>query len=301
VPVILFALLGGTLLAYRALRPARQLVRTFQDIIETGDVHTRAPADDMRGEFAEMVHLFNRMLGRIERLVTGMRDTLDNVAHDLRTPMTRLRGRAELALHHADDADALRDALADTIEASDTVLETLNAIMDVAEAETGAMQLHRETVSVDDLARDVAEIYELVAESKGIAFTVEVPSDLRVHVDRSRMRQVLANLVDNAVKYTPDGGHVALSAARDASTVRITVTDNGIGIDPEAQPRIWDRLYRADDSRSEQGLGLGLSLVKAIVEAHGGSVQVDSTAGEGSTFTVRLPDAAHAEGSIQSA
>ncbi len=288
-PVILLALLGGTLLAYRALRPARKLVRTFQDVIETGDVHTRAPADDVRGEFAEMVHLFNRMLARIERLVTGMRDTLDNVAHDLRTPMTRLRGRAELALHHADDADALRDALADTLEASDTILETLNAIMDVAEAETGAMQLHRETVSVDNLARDVAEIYALVADTKDITFAIRVPSGVHVHVDRSRMRQVLANLVDNAIKYTPKGGHVMMHATRDDATVRIAVEDDGIGIDAAAQPRIWDRLYRADESRAEQGLGLGLSLVKAIVEAHGGSVDVNSEAGEGSTFTVHLP------------
>jgi len=296
VPVILLALLGGTLLAYRALRPARQLVRTFQDIIATGDVHTRAPANDMRGEFAEMVHLFNRMLARIERLVTGMRDTLDHVAHDLRTPMTRLRGRAELALRHADDPDALRDALADTLEASDAVLETLHAIMDVAEAETGAMPLQRATVPVDELARDVAEVYALVADEKDIAFAVRVPFDLHVYVDRSRMRQVLANLVDNAIKYTPAGGHVVLQAFRDESAVCIAVEDDGIGIDAEAQPRIWDRLYRADESRSAQGLGLGLSLVKAIVEAHGGRVDVESTAGTGSTFTVCLPDAAHAEG-----
>ena len=295
-PVILLALLGGTLLAYRALRPARQLVRTFQDIIETGNVHTRAPADDMRGEFAEMVHLFNRMLARIERLVTGMRDTLDNVAHDLRTPMTRLRGHAELALRHADDADDLRDALADTLEASDAVLETLDAIMDVAEAETGAMQLHRETVPMEELARDVADIYELVADAKDISLSMRVPPDLHVHVDPRRMRQVLANLVDNAIKYTPKDGHVTVRAAGNDGIVCITVEDDGIGIDPEAQPRIWDRLYRADDSRSEQGLGLGLSLVKAIVEAHGGSVRVASTIGDGSTFTVCLPDAAHAEG-----
>lgn len=291
-PVILLALLGGTLLAYRALRPARQLVHAFQDIIDTGDVHTRAPAHDMRGEFAEMVHLFNRMLARIERLVTGMRETLDNVAHDLRTPMTRLRGRAELALHHADDVDALRDALADTLDAADTVLETLNAIMDVAEAETGALQLQREPVAVTALAHDVAAVYDLVADAKDIAFTVRVPPNLYVHVDRSRMRQALANLVDNAVKYTPEGGHVGLRARRNDATVHIAVEDDGIGIDAAAQPRIWDRLYRADASRSEPGLGLGLSLVRAIVEAHGGSVEVVSTPGEGSTFTVHLPAAA---------
>jgi len=151
-------------------------------------------------------------------------------------------------------------------------------------------------VPVDELARDVAEVYALVADEKDIAFAVRVPSGLHVYVDRSRMRQVLANLVDNAIKYTPAGGHVVLQAFRDESAVCIAVEDDGIGIDAEAQPRIWDRLYRADESRSAQGLGLGLSLVKAIVEAHGGRVDVESTAGTGSTFTVCLPDAAHAEG-----
>jgi signal transduction histidine kinase len=290
-PVILLALLGGTLLAYRALRPARQLVHTFQDIIETGDVHTRAPAENMRGEFAEMVHLFNRMLARIERLVTGMRDTLDNVAHDLRTPMTRLRGRAEMALQHADDPEALRTALADTLEASDAVLDTLDAIMDVAEAEAGAIQLDQARVPVADLARDVVEAYDLVAETKAIALDVDVPSGLTVRVDRGRMRQALANLIDNAVKYTPEGGRVHLRAFREDATVVIAVADDGIGIDPEAQPHIWDRLYRADASRSEPGLGLGLSLVKAIVEAHGGHVDVESAPGAGSVFRVRLPAA----------
>jgi signal transduction histidine kinase len=120
---------------------------------------------------------------------------------------------------------------------------------------------------------------------------VDVPSGLTVRVDRGRMRQALANLIDNAVKYTPEGGRVHLRAFREDATVVIAVADDGIGIDPEAQPHIWDRLYRADASRSEPGLGLGLSLVKAIVEAHGGHVDVESAPGAGSVFRVRLPAA----------
>jgi len=295
-PMVFLALLGGALLAYRALRPLRRLVDTFNAVIETGDVQTRASTDDVQGEFTELVRLFNRMLDRIERLVGRLRGTLDNVAHDLRTPMTRLRGRAERGLQHQDDPERLREALADTLEASDEVLEMLDAIMDVAEAEAGTLQLRTEAVPVADVVDGVVEAYRLVADEKGVALDVHIPPDLRVTVDRSRMRQALANLVDNAVKYTPPEGHVTLWAAPanpdDASTAEgivIGVRDDGVGIPEEERPRIWDRLYRGDQSRSERGLGLGLSLVKAIVEAHDGRVEVDSRPDEGSEFRIYLP------------
>lgn len=304
-PVVLLALLGGALLAYRALRPVRRLVETFHAIIETGDVEMRVPPEDARGEFAELVHLFNRMLGRIERLVGRMRETLDAVAHDLRTPMTRLRGRAEQALQQQEAGPAaLRAALADTLEASEAVLELMDTMMDVAEAEAGALRLRPGRVPVADLAEGVVEAYRLVADDKGVTLDVRIPAGLHVVADRRRMQQVVANLLDNAIKYTAPGGQVVLSACeeegaceeesaaeerRSGRSVRIEVQDDGIGIPAEEQPRIWDRLYRSDRSRSERGLGLGLSLVRAIVEAHGGRVHVESAPGDGTTFTVRLP------------
>ena len=294
-PVVLIAVLGGTLLAYRALRPVRKLVQTFHAVIETGDVETRAPTDDTTGEFAALVHLFNQMLDRVERLVRGMHETLDHVAHDLRTPMTRLRARAELALQH-DDPEELRTALADLVDTSDAVLNMLDSMMEVAEAEADVLSLSVASVPVRDLVRDVADAYQMVAEEKGVALTVDLPADLSVQVDTGRMRQVLANLLDNAVKYTPSGGCISLTATsisngpnEEEERVRIEVSDTGIGIPAEEQPRIWDRLYRGDRSRSEKGLGLGLSLVQAVVRAHGGRAQVDSTPGEGSTFRIDLP------------
>jgi signal transduction histidine kinase len=147
---------------------------------------------------------------------------------------------------------------------------------------------------VDDLARGVVEAYRLVADANDVTLDVHIPDDLLVTADRSRMRQVLANLIDNAVKYTPRGGHVAVRAAHidpddGAPAVRIEVCDDGIGIPEDEQPRIWDRLYRGDQSRSEEGTGLGLSFVKAIVEAHDGEVSVESRPGDGATFRVDLP------------
>lgn len=290
-PVLILALLGGTFLAYRALQPIRHLVRTLQSVIDTGDVQTRVPTEGLRGEFAELVHLFNRMLDRIEALLAGMRGTLDNVAHDLRTPMTQLRGMAELALHAERGGETYREALADSLEASESVMTMLDTIMDVAEAEAGAMPLRLEMLRVADLVDDVVELYQFVADEKGLTVETQVPADLYLKADRNRMRQVLANLIDNAVKYTPEDGHVLVEAARNEREVLLRVRDTGIGIMPSELPRIWDRLYRGDQSRSERGLGLGLSLVKAIIAAHGGHVEVESGPGSGSTFIVHLPHA----------
>lgn len=288
-PVLILALLVGAVMAYRTLRPLRQLAETFHAVIDTGDVQMRVPRAEVRGEFADLVHLFNRMLGRIEALVVGLRDTLDNVAHDLRTPVTRLRGTAELALQEERNPDAYRDALADSLEAAESVMKVLESIMEVAEAESGTMPLHLAPLNVAELTRDVVALYRLVAEEKGLTLDARVPAALAVTADRSRMRQVLANLVDNAVKYTPPGGAVTVEAEGDAREVRLRVRDTGVGIAPHEKHRIWDRLYRGDRSRSERGLGLGLSLVKAIVEAHGGRVAVADAPGTGALFTVHLP------------
>ena len=288
-PMLVLALMVGAFMAYRALRPIRQLVESLHAVIDTGDVRTRIPEHNVGGEFADLVHLFNRMLGRIEDLMTGMSGTLDNITHDLRTPMTRLRGQAELALQEERDAADYREALADNLEASESVIAILESIMDVAEAEAGTMPLHLEPLNVADLVRDVVELYRLVAEEKEITFEVRLPTTREIVADRSRLRQVLANLVDNAVKYTPSGGRVTVEAIESQQGVIFRIQDTGPGIKLDEIHRIWDRLYRGDQSRSERGLGLGLSLVKAVVEAHQGQVSVESQVGAGSIFTVHIP------------
>lgn len=287
-PLMLLALFGGAFMAYRALRPIRQLTVTLDAIVGTGDVRERAPSPQTQGEFAELFRLFNRMLDRIEALVGRFRRTIDDVAHDLRTPLTRLRGTAELALQREREPAAYREALAEVMEAADAAIATLDAIMDVAEAEAGTMPLRVEPVAVADLVEDVLDLYGLVAEEKGVALSADFGASGTVPMDRSRMRQALANLVDNAVKYTPEGGCVTVCTARDAGGVRITVEDTGIGIAAADLPRIWDRLYRGEAGRHERGLGLGLSLVRAIVEAHGGRVEASSRPGAGAAFVVTL-------------
>jgi signal transduction histidine kinase len=256
--------------------------------MRTGRTDARVPVTETGDALGELSVLMNAMLDRIDAVLSGMRGALDNVGHDLRTPMTRLRGVAEAALA-SDDPATLREALADCLEESDRAVAMLNTLMDISEAETGAMMLRREAVDLADLVRQTVDLYEDVAEERGVTITTRIDSDLSIPLDRSRMRQVLANLLDNAIKYTPPGGAVEMTATRDGDNAVLIVSDTGVGIPADELPRIWERLYRGDKSRSTRGLGLGLSLVKAIVEAHGGSVAVDSAPGAGSRFTLRLP------------
>ena len=286
---VALGLLGGFFFTRRALRPVQRLANTARKVIESGDLALRVPERGTRDELDELSHLFNGVLARNQTLVRGMREALDNVAHDLRTPLTRLRTGAEVALRDAGDPQRIRDALADAIEDSERVLQMLNTLMDISQAETGVMKLDRTQVDLSELAREAIDLYQHVAEERGVRLLTHLAAGVNVNGDHNRLNQVVANLVDNAIKYTPTGGQVELTTSREDPWASLMVKDSGMGISAQDLPRVWERLYRADQSRSERGLGLGLSFVKAIVEAHGGRAEVQSELGAGSTFIVRLP------------
>jgi signal transduction histidine kinase len=280
---------GGLVLTRSTVRPIYQLIDVVQNIITTGRTDTRVPVREAQGDAVhELSGLFNAMLDRINALLGAMGESLDNVAHDLRTPIARLRAVAGRALESG-SAEQQREALADCLEEADRILSMVNTLMDISEAETGVLKLQLEPVELRQLLGETVELYEDVAEGRHVGVTLEPGADVTVNGAREGLRRVFANLLDNAIKYTPEGGTVRLTVRRDEGAAVITVIDTGAGIAAEHLPRIWDRLYRADASRSERGLGLGLSLVKAYVTAHGGTVDALSPPGQGSTFTVTLP------------
>lgn len=285
------SIVGGAFFASRALRPVQHLRAAVEQIVATASFSARVPSRGSGDELDALVQLFNKMLSRIDRLLRGMSDSLDNVAHDLRTPMTRLRHKAQTALEAEADLETTRDALADCVEEAERVMTLLNTLMDIAETESGLVEFQRLPVQVVGLIHSAVDSYAEVAEEKGVAVTSEVPPGWCVNGDAGALRRVFVNLLDNAIKYTPAGGRVQIHAERTGECVWVHLADTGCGISAEDLPRIWDRLFRGDKSRSERGLGLGLSFVRAIVESHGGRTTVTRHPDCGITVSVMLPAA----------
>ena len=289
IPMVCIGLAGGAFLAFRALRPIRNLTIAARSIVDTGRFEARVPDNGARDELNDLVGLFNLMLEKIEILIQGMKDALDNVAHDLRTPVMRVQVLAEDALRPDADDPMRREALAECMEETKRLTVMLDTLMDISEAEAGTMKLKLEDVNLSALIDEVMELYNYAAEAKGVSVSVRADPALCLRADRLRLRQVIANLVDNAIKYTPEGGRVEVETVKKDDQAVLIIRDSGIGIPADEMKRIWERLYRGDKSRSQRGLGLGLSFVKAVVEAHRGSVNVKSAPEKGSVFSLHLP------------
>jgi len=286
--VMVFAGLLGWFMAKRALRDVEGVTQTAQ-AISGSDLQQRVPVKGRAEEIDRLATTFNDMLDRIQKLITETKEMTENIAHDLRSPITRIRGMAEMALIAGRTIDEYEAAAASIIEDCDRLLEMINTMLYISQTEATAGKLTTEEVDMTGVVRDACELFQPVAEDKGVNLVVEIDSDLRVRGVLQWLQRMLANLIDNALNYTPSPGTVTVSVCGDEKLGIIAVKDTGIGIAQDELPHIFRRFYRCERSRSQPGTGLGLTLVEAIVHAHRGQIAVTSTPNVGTTFTVTLP------------
>ena len=288
--IIILSALVGWFLAKRALSGVVQLTRTAEAVAD-GAMKERVPVKGRLDEIDRLARMFNTMLDRINALIQGMKETNDSIAHDLRSPVARMRGIAEAALTSESSPDAHRLLAGDIIEQCDRLLDMINTVLDISEAEAGVVNLVIEDVDIVTLVQDAVGLFLPMAEDKNIAVKVQASSGTRLSSDRRKLQRILGNLLDNAIKFTPPHGTIAISVVGDGKRILIEVRDTGIGISEEDAPHVFEKFFRADKSRSEPGSGLGLSLAQAFASSLGGSITATSVPGKGSAFTVILPGA----------
>lgn len=286
--VMVLAAWVGWFMARRALLGVEEVSRAAEDITR-GALDRKVSVKAKGSEIERLVSTFNVMVERTRSLISGMREMTDNIAHDMRSPLARIRANAELALSNAKSVDEFRESAADTLEECDRLLEMINTTLDVAEAEAGAADVAKQDIDVSETVRDACELFEPLAENKDIEMSLDMAPGCRVYGNIRYLQRMFANLLDNAVKFTPPKGRIFVTVRSEDGTVAASIGDTGIGIVETDQTHIFERFYRCDQSRSQPGFGLGLSFSRAVARAHGGDVVVSSKPGVGSTFTVKLP------------
>jgi signal transduction histidine kinase len=263
-------LLGGAAMSRNLLRRVELVNRTSERVM-AGNLSDRVPLDGTGDEFDQLAINLNRMLDQIERLMTAMREVTDDVAHDLKTPLARLRARLELALIGPSDSASQKEAIRAAIDEADRLLATFNALLGIAAAESGAGRDQTAAVDLSEVVRSAAELYEPVAEEQGFMMSLSVEPNVRVRGDRHLLTQTLANLLDNALKYA-GGGDLQIRVFRAEDRAVLEVADRGPGIPEADRETVFNRFVRLEPSRSTPGNGLGLSLVRAVAQRHHGTV-----------------------------
>jgi heavy metal sensor kinase len=287
---LVVASLGGLFLANKALKPVDEITKTAR-LITSKSLNQRIRLRKTKDEIGRLAETFNDMISRLDRSFRQIRQFSANASHELRTPLTILKGELEVGLRKRRRLEEYRTILTSNLEEVNHMGRIVDDLLFLSKADMGEVHLQKKPV---DLAQLVSEVYaqaKMIAVSKGIQVHMSNDGDVAVVGDRLRLRELLLNLVDNAVKYTPEGGEMRISLERDDQEVTLRVMDTGIGIDPQNQSHIFDRFFRVDQARTREagGSGLGLSICKWIVEAHGGEISVESDVGKGSVFRVTLP------------
>jgi hypothetical protein len=295
--ILLVGLGGGLVISHRLLHRIETMTDTTQSIM-AGDLSRRIPVTDRDDEFDRLARSLNVMLGRIEELIVGFKEVSDNIAHDLRTPLNRLRNRVEAALRDKDDQSTYREALQTTIEDADELIKTFDALLSIARLEAGAAQRADERFDLGAVVTDLAELYEPVAEERGITLHVDIDQPTSMEGKRELVAQALANILDNAIKYSArssdepaarNGATISLHLRPTGNHAEIEVADSGPGIPAADRDRALKRFVRLEASRSQPGTGLGLSLASAVARLHGGKLTLsDNDPGLKATLSVQL-------------
>jgi signal transduction histidine kinase len=296
--VIVLGVAGGLFVTRRVLKRVDAMTETTRQIMG-GDLTGRLPIAGTGDELDRLAGNLNDMLERIEALMHGLKEMSDNIAHDLKTPLTRLRNRCEEALRLAEDESQYRAALESTIEESEALIRTFNALLMIARAESGQARDGMTDLDAADIARGVGELYEPLADEKGIQLRVDAPAATPVHGNRELISQALANLVDNAIKYGAPNRidmngaepEIVIKAVPDGERILLTVADAGLGIPEVDRGRVVERFVRLEQSRSQPGSGLGLSLASAVARLHGGELKLEDNQ-PGLRTVISLPRAA---------
>ncbi len=289
--LLALAVVGGWFMAQRALSGVAMVTRTAQQISDQ-DLNTRVPVRHHHDEIDLLAITFNQMLDRVQMLVTGIRQMNDNIAHDLRSPITRIRGMAEVTLTSSPCVEEYRLMTASTIEECDRLLDMINTMLTISRTESGVTPMERTPVDLAAVTNDACELFQPLAEDKSLVLDLQVNGRANLNGDQRMLQRMVANLIDNAIKYTEAGGRIAVRlTSRKDKQICLTVEDTGIGIPLEDQARIFERFFRGDQSRTQAGAGLGLSLARAVARAHAGEIEVVSALEKGSVFTVTLPTA----------
>lgn len=284
----LFGGAAGWFIGGRIADDIQQLTRTAR-AAEDGDYSVRVTPDSKCREIHDLARAFNAMARNTEKVLSELRTISDNVAHDLKTPVTRLHGKAELAII----ADSGNELACDVAEECANMLKMINTMLELTRTENGVAEIRKDPVDLSGLIENMTDLYLPAAEDAGVVLHCRNGEELFIAGDKEKLQRLVSNLLDNALKFTPDGGTVTIAASLQNGKALLTVSDTGEGIAEQDLPHIFDRFFRADSSRTIPGSGLGLCLVKAITEAHGGTIRVESEVGNGTTFFIEFPIKVH--------
>lgn len=283
----------GWIMAGSVLTPVKDLAEAAQRI-SGSNLGLRIPTRHAGDELDYLILTFNRMIERLEASFQQMKQFSADVSHELRTPITAIRGQLEVALFTAKTTDQYREAMFNALQDIDRLSQIVRALLLLSQAESGQLVLQKSRLNLCDVVDDLVDQFQIPAEAAGVRLSADLPSECSAQVDRVQIERMITNLLSNAIKFTPEGGSVRMAVKIQPHYIEIVVADTGCGIPSESLPHIFDRFYRVPGSGTapgpEQGLGLGLSFVAWIVKAHGGKIEVDSTPGRGTRFTIRLPN-----------